>query len=101
MTANTSTSTFLFQSNTDNALYGFTANTFVPISNVVLGNTSAALLLLTPLTFATLPNAPANGTLVTISDANVATWGTAVTIGGGTTNALIRWNGTAWTVVGV
>jgi hypothetical protein len=35
-----------------------------------------------------------------ISDGNSATWGANVTAGGSSNRALVRWNGTNWTVVG-
>lgn len=51
-------------------------------------------------TVAGLPTGVAAGVLANVSDGTAAlTWGTAVT-GGGSTSYLVRYNGSAWTVVG-
>jgi|GEM_PF-3083857 len=49
-------------------------------------------------TYANLPAAPSAGTLITVTDATVNTWGTAITTGGGSNTVLAFYNGTAWTV---
>jgi hypothetical protein len=51
------------------------------------------------LTFATLPADALPGWQAYITDCNTAAWG-AVAAGGGTTHALVWWNGTAWHVLG-
>ena len=50
-----------------------------------------------PLTFATLPSSPAEGTVAAITDSNTATWG-ATAAGGGANHVLLYFNGTNWTV---
>lgn len=47
--------------------------------------------------FSALPAAPVEGMLAVVSDASVATWGTAIA-GGGANRVLAYYNGTAWTV---
>lgn len=44
---------------------------------------------------------PKIGMMYNFNNANSVAWGTAITGGGGTTNVLGRYNGTAWTVVGI
>jgi hypothetical protein len=51
-------------------------------------------------TYATLPSSPGEGLTVNISDPNTVIWGAPVTQSGLAGHALIRWNGSAWTVVG-
>lgn len=51
-------------------------------------------------TYSTLPASPTPGMLATISDAQVYTFGAAITAGGGFFTVLAFWNGTAWTVAG-
>lgn len=51
-------------------------------------------------TFATLPASPFVGETAVVTDATVNTWGTAVTIGGGSDIVLVWWNSAAWTVIG-
>jgi hypothetical protein len=58
-----------------------------------------------PFTFATLPPNPADGLMVSISDADLTfpstrNWGDPISRGGSTSHALLRWNGTNWTLVG-
>jgi hypothetical protein len=48
--------------------------------------------------FANLPATPAFGMLAIITDSTVNTWGTPITVGGGTYTALSWYNGTDWTV---
>jgi hypothetical protein len=50
-----------------------------------------------PVTVATLPATPAEGTLIPVTDSNTNTWG-AVIAGGGANHVLAYFNGTAWTV---
>ena len=52
-----------------------------------------------PLTFATLPSGIAPGTQAYITDGSGTGWGTAAA-GGGTTKALLWFNGTTWRVLG-
>jgi len=53
---------------------------------------------LVPVNFASLP-APAEGMLAAVTDSTVNTFGTAITVGGGTYNVLAFYNGTNWVVV--
>ena len=55
---------------------------------------------LTIWTYATLPATPYIGQLEQISDCNTSTFG-ATAAGSGSTNAMVRWNGSNWTVCGV
>ncbi len=50
-------------------------------------------------TFANINAAPDEGDSVNVSNSNSATWG-ATAAGGGSTHAKLRYNGSAWTVVG-
>ncbi len=50
-------------------------------------------------TFATLPSTPAEGLEIDISNSNSTVWGATVT-GSGSGHCLVRYNGSAWTVVG-
>ena len=52
-------------------------------------------------TFSSLPGSPVAGMQSVITDSTVATWGTAVTVGGGTDVVLAWFNGTNWVVIGV
>jgi hypothetical protein len=64
----------------------------------------------TPFTFSQIPWAGnglngwiAEGMTVSITDCPInpiGNWGTTVTTGGGNSHAMIRWNGSSWTVVG-
>lgn len=85
--------------NTANNVAQTSVMTVTNYSNSFFGIVTPVLTLQTVI-FSNLPT-PANGMLINISDANVATWGTNITIGGGTHNVLARYNGTNWTVVGV
>lgn len=51
-------------------------------------------------TYSTLPGSPILGQTVVVTDSTVNTWGTAITVGGGTDKVLAWYNGTAWTVIG-
>jgi len=51
-------------------------------------------------TFASLPASPSQGAIAAITNSNTGTWGATVT-GGGSTKALVWFNGTVWTVIGV
>jgi hypothetical protein len=55
---------------------------------------------LTPVPFTSLPASPVFGMVQAISDAPVATWGTAITAGSGTHKVLAWYNGTHWTAIG-
>jgi hypothetical protein len=50
--------------------------------------------------FAALPGAPGIGQMAVVVDSTVNTWGTAITVGGGTDKVLAWFNGSAWSVVG-
>ena len=63
--------------------------------------TQAAYSQLNPVLFANLPPSPGQGAIATISDCTTKTWGAVVSAGGGSYCVLIRFNGTAWTVVGI
>jgi hypothetical protein len=52
-----------------------------------------------PTIFATLPTAPAAGTIAYVTDSTVAGFG-GVIAGAGTNKVLAWYNGTAWTVIG-
>lgn len=104
---------------------GGTGNTTLPQNAVLLGNGSAPIQSAAPVqagdiltdngmgnnpsfqplgaasyTYATLPASPAIGQMVVVTDSTVNTWGTAITMGGGTDVVLAWWNGAAWDVVG-
>lgn len=81
----------------DTALFRHAARV-VEINNGTAGQ--YGFLLLRGSTFANLPASPVAGTLATITDSNTATWGATIA-GGGANNVLARYNGSAWTVVGV
>jgi hypothetical protein len=49
-------------------------------------------------TYANLPATPSAGTIITVTDATVNTWGTTISAGGGSNTVLAFYNGTAWTV---
>ncbi len=68
-----------------------------PIGAKTPAAVNATQLALSPLTFATLPAAPAAGTICYITDCNTNVWG-ANAAGGGTNKVLVWWNGTNWTV---
>jgi hypothetical protein len=55
---------------------------------------------LTPVTFADLPTRIGKGTIVCMTDSTVNTWGSAITVGGGTNTVLAFYDGTKWKVVG-
>ena len=50
--------------------------------------------------YLTLPASPLPGQTAVVTDAMVNTWGSAVTVGGGTHKVLAWWTGTAWDVIG-
>lgn len=78
---------------------GNSAGTIDTLS-VFLGDPIAQLSVPAVVAFADLPTSPTTGELLNISNANVNTWGTSVT-GTGAFNVLARYNGAAWTVVGI
>ena len=84
-----------------NVSWGFAENHFPSFTGTITNYLST-----TPFTMATLPPNPADGLMVSVSDADLASvaWGGNVPSTGGGTNshALIRWNaGTShWTLVG-
>jgi hypothetical protein len=55
---------------------------------------------LKPVTFAQLPNPAHEGDLARITDSTANKWGLPAA-GGGTFHALVSYNGTLWTVVGL
>jgi hypothetical protein len=52
-------------------------------------------------TYANRPTAPAEGEEINFSDATVNTWGTTISAGSGGYHVKARYNGSAWTVVGI
>lgn len=64
---------------------------------VAVGNGSTVILL-SPMTFASLPASPGQGTVACIKDSTVNTWGAAVTIGGGVLPVLVWYTGSNWSV---
>ncbi len=63
-------------------------------------STQAGSILFDPKTYANLPASPAHGMVAAITDCNTSTWG-ATAAGGGSTKALVYYNGTNWTVMGI
>jgi hypothetical protein len=56
---------------------------------------------LTPTTLANLPSSPQEGTLALLTDiAGTVTWRATLTSGGGTSQALVRFNGSNWIIIG-
>lgn len=53
-----------------------------------------------PVAFASLPASPVTGMQYVVTDATVNTWGTNVTVGGGSDIVLTWFNGTNWVVIG-
>ena len=76
---------------TEDANLNYNATTDV----LALGNTLA----LTPVAFASLPAAPAEGMIASVNNSNTATWGATIA-GGGANKVLAYYNGTNWTVAG-
>jgi hypothetical protein len=78
-----------------------------------IGSDAAGLHLMNGVTFAALTATqqgtegtlsfppPQAGWFANIIDSPVNTWGTAITVGGGSFNVLARFNGVNWTVVGI
>ena len=66
----------------------------------VAGNTKAGTILYDPKTIANLPATPANGMVAAVTDANAPAVGSTVA-SGGSAKALVWYNGTNWTVVGI
>lgn len=69
---------------------------FGAMAKMVSDSTGYAL---TPVTFANLPAAPAEGMIASVTDSNTVIWGDVIA-GGGTDSVLAWYDGTNWIVVG-
>lgn len=69
-------------------------------ANAFTGLNTFASVLITPVAFASLPtcNSGATGTHRWITDSTVNTWGSAVTVGGGSDSVGVACDGSSWTV---
>ncbi len=75
-------------------------------SAIVIDKTTAAVsisksLKVAVVTYANLPASPSEGEEINVSDATVNTWGATISAGSGSYHVKARYNGSAWTVVGI
>jgi hypothetical protein len=66
---------------------------------LVLGPTGISVVNASPVTFANLPEPPAEGMIAAVTDSMVNSWGDPITQGGGSNHVLAYYNGASWTVM--